>query len=56
MAPVSPVPADGVFSPLFWDLPYGASDALEVAKALDLPIAIVQNKSDPITRSIWSEN
>ena len=42
-------------APLFWDLPYGESDALEVAKALDLPIAIVQNKTDPITRSIWSE-
>ena len=42
-------------APFFWDLPYGASDALEVAKALDLPIAIVQNKTDPITRSIWSE-
>ena len=54
-APVRPISAYGVFSPLFWDLPYGASDALEVAKALDLPIAIVQNKTDPITRSIWSE-
>ena len=42
-------------APLFWGLPHGASDALEVAKALDLPIAIVQNKTDPITRSIWSE-
>ena len=42
-------------APLFWGLPYGESDALEVAKALDLPIAIVQNKTDPITRSIWSE-
>jgi alpha-beta hydrolase superfamily lysophospholipase len=42
-------------TPFFWDLPHGASDALEVAKALDLPIAIVQNKTDPITRSIWSE-
>ena len=42
-------------APFFWDLPYGESDALEVAKALDLPIAIVQNKTDPITRSIWSE-
>lgn len=42
-------------APLFWGLPYGDSDALEVAKTLDLPIAIVQNKTDPITRSIWSE-
>ena len=42
-------------APLFWGLPYGESDALEVAKALNLPIAIVQNKTDPITRSIWSE-
>ena len=42
-------------APLFWSLPYGESDALEVAKVLDLPIAIVQNKTDPITRSIWSE-
>ena len=42
-------------APLFWGLPYGESDALEVAKLLDLPIAIVQNKTDPITRSIWSE-
>ena len=42
-------------APLFWDLPFGDLDALEVAKTLDLPIAIVQNKTDPITRSIWSE-
>ena len=42
-------------APLFWNLPYGGSDALEVAKTLNLPIAIVQNKTDPITRSIWSE-
>ena len=42
-------------APLFWGLPYGESDALEVAKVLDLPVAIVQNKTDPITRSIWSE-
>ena len=42
-------------APLFWGLPYGDSDALEVAKTLDLPIAIVQNKTDPITRSTWSE-
>ena len=42
-------------APLFWGLPYGESDALELAKVLDLPIAIVQNKTDPITRSIWSE-
>ena len=42
-------------APLFWGLPFGESDALEVAKVLDLPIAIVQNKTDPITRSIWSE-
>ena len=42
-------------APLFWGLPNGESDALGVAKVLDLPIAIVQNKTDPITRSIWSE-
>jgi pimeloyl-ACP methyl ester carboxylesterase len=42
-------------APLFWALPYGESDALEVAKTLDLPVGIVQNKTDPITRSIWSE-
>ena len=42
-------------APLFWSLPHGDSDALEIAKALDLPLAIVQNKTDPITRSIWSE-
>ena len=42
-------------APLFWNLPHGGSDALEVAKTLNLPIAIVQNKTDPITRSIWSE-
>ena len=42
-------------APFFWGLPQGDSDALEVAKTLDLPIAIVQNKTDPITRSIWSE-
>jgi hypothetical protein len=42
-------------APLFWNLPHGGSDALEVAKTLSLPIAIVQNKTDPITRSIWSE-
>ena len=42
-------------APLFWNLPHGDSDALEVAKTLNLPIAIVQNKTDPITRSIWSE-
>ena len=42
-------------APLFWNLPHGGSDALEVAKTLNIPIAIVQNKTDPITRSIWSE-
>ena len=42
-------------APFFWSLPHGDSDALEIAKALDLPLAIVQNKTDPITRSIWSE-
>ena len=42
-------------APLFWSLPHGDSDALEIAKTLNLPIAIVQNKTDPITRSIWSE-
>ena len=45
----------GYLAPLFWGLPYGDSDALEIAKMLDLPLAIVQNKTDPITRSIWSE-
>lgn len=43
------------FASLFWNLPRGNSDALHVAKTLDLPLAIVQNKTDPITRSIWSE-
>jgi hypothetical protein len=43
-------------APFFWNLRYGDSDALEVAKALDLPTAIVQNKTDPITRSVWSED
>ena len=42
-------------APLFWGLPHGESDALAVAKALDLPIAIIHNRTDPITRSIWSE-
>ena len=42
-------------APFFWSLPHGDSDALEIAKTLNLPIAIVQNKTDPITRSIWSE-
>ena len=42
-------------APLFWSLPHGGSDALEIAKTLQLPLAIVQNKTDPITRSIWSE-
>ena len=42
-------------APLFWNLPHGDSDALEVAQTLNLPIAIVQNKTDPITRAIWSE-
>ena len=42
-------------APLFWGLPRGDFDALEIAKTLNLPLAIVQNKTDPITRSIWSE-
>ena len=42
-------------APLFWGLPRGDFDALEIAKTLNLPLAIVQNKTYPITRSIWSE-
>ena len=32
-------------APFFWSLPHGDSDALEIAKTLNLPIAIVQNKT-----------
>lgn len=42
-------------APLFWGLPHGENDALNVATELELPIAIMQNKDDPITRSRWSE-
>jgi alpha-beta hydrolase superfamily lysophospholipase len=42
-------------APLFWSLPYGKADALNVAKGLRLPIAIVQNREDPITRAQWSQ-
>ena len=42
-------------APLFWSLPYGQADALNVAKGLGLPISIVQNRDDPITRAQWSQ-
>ena len=42
-------------APLFWSLPYGQADALNVAKGLGLPISIVQNREDPITRARWSQ-
>lgn len=45
----------GFLAPLFWSLRHGDTDALAVGKSLDLPVAIVQNKTDPVTRSIWSE-
>lgn len=42
-------------APYFWSLPKGTSDALTVGGSLSLPMHIVQNKDDPITRSQWSE-
>ena len=44
-----------LLAPYFWDLPYGQDDALPVGATLSLPVHIVQNKDDPITRSLWSE-
>ncbi len=44
-----------LFAPYFWGLPSGQRDALSVGSSLSLPIHIVQNKDDPITRSLWSE-
>ena len=44
-----------LLAPYFWDLPYGQDDALPVGAKLALPMHIVQNKDDPITRSVWSE-
>ena len=43
------------FATRFWSLRYGDDDALAVAKSLAIPSLLLQNKSDPITRSIWSE-
>ena len=42
-------------TPYFWSLPKGKNDALSVGADLSLPIHIVQNKDDPITRAVWSE-
>lgn len=44
-----------LLAPYFWRLPRGDTDALPVGIDLSLPIHIVQNKDDPITRSLWSE-
>lgn len=44
-----------LLAPYFWSLPRGQHDALPVASQLSLPIQILQNKNDPITRSIWTE-
>ena len=44
-----------LLAPYFWSLPRGQYDALPVASQLSLPIQILQNKNDPITRSIWTE-
>lgn len=44
-----------LLAPYFWRLPKGQFDALPVASTLSLPIHIVQNKDDPVTRSRWSE-
>ena len=44
-----------LLAPYFWNLPYGQDDALPVGAKLALPMHIVQNKDDPITRSVWSE-
>ena len=43
------------FATRFWSLRYGDEDALTVAKTLTIPSLLLQNKSDPITRSKWSE-
>ena len=43
------------FATRFWSLRYGDDDALAVAKSLAIPSLLLQNKSDPITRSKWSE-
>ena len=45
----------GLLAPYFWNLPRGGDDALPVGAQLALPVHIVQNKDDPITRSLWSE-
>ena len=42
-------------APIFWNVHYGNANALEVAKTLSLPMIIVQNKTDPVTRSLWGE-
>ena len=42
-------------APRFWSLPKGENDALRLGADLSLPIHIVQNKDDPITRAVWSE-
>lgn len=44
-----------LLAPYFWRLPKGQFDALPVGSTLSLPIHIVQNKDDPVTRSRWSE-
>ena len=44
-----------LLAPYFWNLPRGQDDALPVGAKLALPVHIVQNKYDPITRSVWSE-
>lgn len=44
-----------LLAPYFWNLPRGQDDALPVGAKLALPVHIVQNKDDPITRSLWSE-
>ena len=44
-----------LLAPYFWNLPYGQDDALPIGAKLALPMHIVQNKDDPITRSVWSE-
>lgn len=44
-----------LLAPYFWSLPRGQHDALPVGSTLALPVHIIQNKDDPITRSLWSE-
>jgi alpha-beta hydrolase superfamily lysophospholipase len=44
-----------LLAPYFWNLPSGQDDALTIGSKLTLPVHIVQNKDDPITRSLWSE-